>query len=142
MHTYYLFSKLFYRIHFVRSEKGGVFEFCTNDILSQVLGTLEYFGRVWAKGHDVGIQDFFLKPQGGLRSLHKRQLQYEVDTWRKYEKDLEDLKARMKAMKDMCYDRQSVPTDHQTAFHYMRYMIKIIMMMWFMIWWCDTWYFR
>ena len=58
---------------------------------------------------------FFSKPQGGLRSLQERQLQYEVETRRKYEQELEDLKARMKEIEDMFNRRQKLPTNHQTT---------------------------
>ena len=60
----------------------------------------------------MGIREFFLKPQGGLRSLQERQLQYKVETRLKYEQELEDLKARMKVMEDMFNGHQSVPTNH------------------------------
>ena len=76
------------------------------------MGTQEYAGRVRARGHDVGIRESFSMPQGGLRSLQERQLQYKVETRCKYEQGLEDLKARMKAMEDMSNGCQSAPIDH------------------------------
>ena len=79
------------------------------------MGTLEYSSCVRAKGHDAGIMEFFSKPQGGLRSLQERQLQYEVETQGKYKQELEDFKAIIKAMEDIFHGRQSVPTNHQTT---------------------------
>ena len=79
------------------------------------MGIPEYSSCVWARGHNVEIREFFSKHRRGLRSLQERQLNYEVETQCKYEQELEDLKARMKVMKDMFHGLQSVPTDHQTG---------------------------
>ena len=63
-----------------KRESGEFIEIATNDIFSQVLSNSEYSGHVQARGHNVGIREFFSKPQRGLRLLHERQLQYEVET--------------------------------------------------------------
>ena len=58
------------------------------------------------------FENFFQSLKGV--SLQKRQHQYEVEMQRKYEQELEDLKAKMQAIEDMFNGHQSIPIDHQT----------------------------
>ncbi|KAF4398829.1 hypothetical protein G4B88_028192 [Cannabis sativa] len=110
-----------------KRKQGEVVEIGTNDILSQALRTPESYGRVRARGRNVGFRDCFPKSKGGVRSLHERQIIYENETRRKYEIEIESLKKRtndiennfkavMKALEEKSHGHQGLSTDIEAHF--------------------------
>ncbi|KAF4354949.1 hypothetical protein G4B88_025308 [Cannabis sativa] len=89
--------------------------------------TPESYGRVRARGHNVGFKDCFPKSKGGVRSLYERQIIYENETRTKNETEIESLKkgtndiennfkAVMKALEVKSHGHQGLSTDIEAHF--------------------------